>query len=199
MSPLKKGKWWLHIIRKIVLISWTTYKCLRDSKVYVDYILRMATTGRFSFFHLIYSGNYTMTVYRQHIKKQRHYFANKGLSSQGYGFSSSHVWMWELDYKKAESQRIDAFELWCWKRLLRVPWTARKCNQFILKEINQSWVFIGRTDVEAATSILWPPDAKSWLIWKDPDAGKDWGQEEKGTTEDETVGWHHQLNGQEFG
>ena len=199
MSPLKKGKWWLHIIRKIVLISWTTYKCLRDSKVYVDYILRMATTGRFSFFHLIYSGNYTMTVYRQHIKKQRHYFANKGLSSQGYGFSSSHVWMWELDYKKAESQRIDAFELWCWKRLLRVPWTARKCNQFILKEIDQSWVFIGRTDVEAATSILWPPDAKSWLIWKDPDAGKDWGQEEKGTTEDETVGWHHQLNGQEFG
>ena len=199
MSPLKKGKWWLHIIRKIVLISWTTCKCLRDSKVYVDYILRMATTGRFSFFHLIYSGNYTMTVYRQHIKKQRHYFANKGLSSQGYGFSSSHVWMWELDYKKAESQRIDAFELWCWKRLLRVPWTARKCNQFILKEIDQSWVFIGRTDVEAATSILWPPDAKSWLIWKDPDAGKDWGQEEKGTTEDETVGWHHQLNGQEFG
>ena len=199
MSPLKKGKWWLHIIRKIVLISWTTCKCLRDSKVCVDYILRMATTGRFSFFHLIYSGNYTMTVYRQHIKKHRHYFANKGLSSQGYGFSSSHVWMWELDYRKAESQRIDVFELWCWKRLLRVPWTARKCNQFILKEIDQSWVFIGRTDVEAATSILWPPDAKSWLIWKDPDAGKDWGQEEKGMTEDETVGWHHQLNGHGFG
>ena len=72
----------------------------------------------------------------QHIKKQRHYFANKGPSSQGYGFSSSHVWMWELDYKKAECRRIDAFELWCWRRLLRVPWTARRSNQYILKEIS---------------------------------------------------------------
>ena len=135
---------------------------------------------------------------RQHIKKQRQYFANKGPSSQGYGFSSSHVWMWELDYKKAECQSIDAFELWCWRRLLRVPWTARRSNQSILKEI-KSWVFIGRTDAEAETPILWPPGAKSWLIWKDPDAGKNWGQEEKGTTEDETVEWHHQLNGHEFG
>ena len=72
---------------------------------------------------------------RQHIKKQRHYFANKGPSSQGYGFSSSHVWMWELNHK-AECQRIDAFELWCWRRLLRVPWTARRSNQSILKEIS---------------------------------------------------------------
>ena len=63
---------------------------------------------------------------------------------------------------------------------------------------DQSWVFIGRTDVKAETPILWPPDGKNWLIWKDPDAGKDWGQEEKGTTEDEMVGWHHQLNGHEF-
>ena len=85
--------------------------------------------------------------------------------------------------KKAEHQRIDAFELWCWSRLLRVPWTARRSNQSILK--------VGRTDVEAETPILWPPDVKSWLIWKDSDAGKDWGQEEKGTTEDEMVGWHH--------
>ena len=99
--------------------------------------------------------------------------------------------------KKAEHQRIDAFELWCWRRLLRVPWTARKANQSILKD--GSWVFIGRTDVEAETPILWPPDAKSWLIWKDPDAGKDWRQEEKGTTEDEMVGWHHRLNGHGFG
>ena len=99
--------------------------------------------------------------------------------------------------KKAEHQRIDAFELWCWRRLLRVPWTARKSNQSILKD--GSWVFIGRTDVEAETPILWPPDAKSWLIWKDPDAGKDWRQEEKGTTEDEMVGWHHRLNGHGFG
>ena len=81
--------------------------------------------------------------------------------------------------KKAECQRIDAFQLWCWRRLLRVLWTAGRSNQSILKEI--SWVFIRRTDVEAETPILWPPDVKSWLIGKDPDAGKDWGQEEKGT------------------
>ena len=83
--------------------------------------------------------------------------------------------------KKAECWRIDAFELWCWRRLLRVPWTARRSNQSILKEI-KSWIFIGRTDTEAETPILWPPDGKNWLIWKDPDAGKDWRQEEKGMT-----------------
>ena len=93
--------------------------------------------------------------------------------------------------KKAEHQRIDAFELWCWRRLLRVPWTARRSNQSILKEINH-WIFIGRTDVEAETPILWPPDVKNWLFWKDPDVGKDWGQVEKGMTE-EMVGWHHWL------
>ena len=99
--------------------------------------------------------------------------------------------------KKAEYRRIDAFELWCWRRLLRVPWTARRSNQFVLKEI-QSWIFIGRTDVEAETPIVWPSDAKNWLIWKDPDAGKDWRPEKKGTTEDEMVGCHHRLNGHEF-
>ena len=82
--------------------------------------------------------------------------------------------------KKAEHWRIDAFELWCWKRLLRVPWTARRSNQSILKK--STWIFIGRTDDEAEAPILWPPDAKSWLIRKDPVAGKDWGQE-KGTTD----------------
>ena len=86
--------------------------------------------------------------------------------------------MWELDLKKAECQTIDAFELWCWRRLLRVPWTARRANQLILKG-NQPWIFIGRIDAEAEAAILWPPDAKNWLIGKDSDAGKDWGQEEK--------------------
>ena len=100
--------------------------------------------------------------------------------------------------KKAEHRRIDAFELWCWRRLLRVPWTASRSNQSILKE-DRSWVFFKRTDTEAETPILWPPHAKSWLIGKDPDAGKDWGQEEKGTTEDEMAGWHHWLNGRESG
>ena len=94
--------------------------------------------------------------------------------------------------KKAEC-RIDASELWCWRRLLRVPWTARRSNQSVLKEISPE--FTGRTDAEAETPILWPHHGKSWLTGKDPDAGRDWGQEEKGMTEDEMVGWHHWLNG----
>ena len=98
--------------------------------------------------------------------------------------------------KKAECWRIDAFELWYWRRLLRVLWTARRSDQSILGD--QSWVFIGRTDTEAETPILWPLDAKNWLIGKDPDAGKDWRQE-KGMTEDEMVGWHHWLDGRESG
>ena len=96
--------------------------------------------------------------------------------------------------KKAEHRRIDAFELWCWRRLLRDPLGCREI-QPVHSKGDQSWVFIGRTDVEAETPILWPPHAKSWLIGKDPDAGRDWGQEEKGTTEDEMVGWHRRLNG----
>ena len=98
--------------------------------------------------------------------------------------------------KKAEHLRIDAFELWCWRRLLKVPWTARRFNGVNPKG-NQSWILIGRTDAEAETLILWPPHEKSWLIGKDPDAMRDWGQEEKGTTEDEMAGWHHWLNERE--
>ena len=98
--------------------------------------------------------------------------------------------------KKAECGRIDAFELWCWRRLLRVPWTARRSNQSIKED--QAWVFFGRTDAKAETPILWPPHVKSWLIGKDSDAGRDWGQEEKETTEDEVAGWHHWLDGYEF-
>ena len=98
--------------------------------------------------------------------------------------------------KKAERQRINAFELWCWRRLLRVSWTAKRSNQSILKEISPECSLEGL--MLKLKPILWPPDVKRWLIWKDPDAGKDWGREEKGTTEDEMVGWHHQLNGHEF-
>ena len=100
--------------------------------------------------------------------------------------------------KKAKCQRIDAFELWCWRRLLRVPWTARGSNQSILKEISAEYSLEGLM-LKLKLPILWPPDVKSWLIGKDPDAGKDWGQEEKGRTEDEMVGWHHRLNGHGFG
>ena len=94
--------------------------------------------------------------------------------------------------KKAEDWKIYACELWCWRRLLRVPWTS------VNPKGNQSWIFIGRTDAKVETPILWSPDAKNWLIRKDPDAGKDWRQEEKGMTEDEMVGWHHRLEGHEF-
>ena len=133
---------------------------------------------------------------RQHIQKQRHYFAIKGPSSQGYGFSSSHVWMWELDYK--ESWVLN----WCFwtvvlEKTLESPLDCKEI-QPVHPKGNQSWIFIGRTDAEAEALILWPPDAKNWLIGKDPNAGKDWRQEEKGTTEDEMVGWHHWLDEQEF-
>ena len=100
--------------------------------------------------------------------------------------------------RKPEYWRIDIFKLWCWRRLLSVPWTARRSNQSTLKEINPEYS-LGMTDAEAEAPILWPPDAKNWLIGKNLDAGKDLRQEEKGMTEDEMVGWHHQLNGHGFG
>ena len=96
--------------------------------------------------------------------------------------------------QKAEHQRIDAFELWCWRKLLRIPWTTRRTHQSILKEISPEYSLEGLM-LKLKLQYFWPPDAKNWLIWKDPDAGKDWRQEEKGTTEDEIAGWHHQLNG----
>ena len=134
---------------------------------------------------------------RQSIKKQRHYFANKGPSNQSYGFSSSHVWIWELDYK--ESWALQNW--WFWtvvlEKTLESPLGCKEI-QPVHPKGNQSWVFIGRTDAEAETPIFWTPDAKSWLIWKDPDAGKDWRREEKGMKEGEMVGWHHRLNVHEF-
>ena len=98
--------------------------------------------------------------------------------------------------KKAERRRIDVFELWCWRKLFESRLDCKEI-QPVNPKGNQSWIFTGRTDAEAETPKLWPPDEKSWLIGKDPDAGKDWRQE-KGTTEDEMVGWHHQLSGHEF-
>ena len=133
----------------------------------------------------------------QYIKKQRHYFVNKGPSSQGYSFSSSHVWMWELDYKENWAQKNWCFWTVVLEKTLESPLDCTEIQ--LVHPKDQSWEFIGRTDVEAETPILWPPHSKSWLMRKDPDAGKDWGQEEKGMTEDEMVGWYHQLNGYEFG
>ena len=134
---------------------------------------------------------------RKHIKKQRHYFANKGPFSQGYGFSSGHVWMWELDCEESLAPKNRCFWTVVLEKTLESPLDCK--IQPVHPKGDQSWVFIGRTDVEAETPIRWPPDGKSWLIWKDPDFSKDWRQEEKETTEDEMVGWHHRLNGHEFG
>ena len=134
---------------------------------------------------------------RQHIEKQRHYFPNKGPSSQGYSFSSSHVWMWELDYKESWVLKNWCFRTVVLEKTLESPLDCEEIRPIHSKG-NQSWLFIGRTNAEAETPILWPSDVKNWLIWKDPDARKDWRQEEKGLAEDEMVGWHHQLNGHKF-
>ena len=130
---------------------------------------------------------------RQHIKKQRHYFVNKGPSSQGYG----HVWMWELIYKESWALKNLCFWTVVLEKTLESPLDCKEI-QPVHPKGDQSWLFIGRTNAEAETPILWPPDVMSWLIWKDPDAGKDWGQEEKEMTENEMVGWHHWLNGHWF-
>ena len=130
------------------------------------------------------------------ILKSRVYFADKCPSSQSCGFSSSHVWMWELDYKESWVLKNWCFWTVVLDKTLESPLDCKEI-QSVHPKGNQSWVFVGRTDAEAETPILWPPDAKNWLIGKDPDAGKDWRQE-KGTTEDEMVGRHHRLNGHEF-
>ena len=115
-----------------------------------------------------------------------------------YGFSSSHVWMWELYYKESWVPKNWCFRTVVLEKTLESPLDCKEI-QPVHPKGNQSWVFIGRTDAEAETPIFWPTDVKSWLIWKDPGVGKDQRQEEKGMTEDEMVGWHHQLNGHEFG
>ena len=132
-------------------------------------------------------GRKVMTNLDSTLKSRDIYFTPKGLSSQSYGFSSSHVWMWELDHKESQVLKNRCF------------WTV-DCKEIkpVNPKGNQSWIFIGRTDAEAEAPILWPPDVKNWLIGKDPDAGKDWRREEKGMTEHEMAGWHHWLNGHEF-
>ena len=143
-------------------------------------------------------GRKVMTNLDSILKSRDIILSTKVLSSQGYGFSSGHVWMSELDYKESW-----ALKNWCFwtvvlEKTLESPLECKEI-QPVLPKRYQSWVFIGKTDVVVETPILWPPDAKSWLVWKDLDAAKDWGQEEKGTTEDEMVGWHHRLNGHGLG
>ena len=131
------------------------------------------------------------------ILKSRHYFANKGPSSQRYGFSSNRVWMWELDYKESWAQKNWCFWTVVLEKSLESPLDCKEIKPVNPKG-NWSWIFTGRTDAEAETPILWPFDVKSQLTGKDPNAGKDWRQEEKGTTEDKMVGWHYWLEGHEF-
>ena len=133
---------------------------------------------------------------RQHTKKQRHFFANTSIQSK-LCFFSNYVWMWELDYKESWGPRNWCFWAVVLGKTLESPLDCKEI-QLVHPKGNQSWIYIGTTDAEAETPILWPPNAKNWLIWKDSDAGKDWGQEEKGMTEDEMVGWHHPLDGHEF-
>ena len=128
---------------------------------------------------------------------ERRHFADKDPYSQSFGFSSSHVWMWELDHKEGS-----ALKNWCFwsvvlEKTLDSPMDSKEIKPVNSKG-NQSWIFIGRTDAEAAAPILWPPDAKSWVLGKDPDAGKDWKQKENGVAENEMVRQHHRLNGHEF-
>ena len=125
---------------------------------------------------------------RQHIQMQRHQFADKGLSSQSYVFSTSHVWMWDLDYKESWAPKNWYF----WTAVLeKTPESPLDCKEIqpVNPKGNQSWICIGRTDAEAETPIFWPLGGKNWLIGKDPDAGKDWRREEKGMPEDEMTEW----------
>ena len=140
-----------------------------------------------------WKGNYDKPT--QHIKKWRHHFADKGLYSHSYGFSSSRVWMWELDHKEGWTLKNQCFRTVVLEKTLESPLDCKEI-QPVNPIRNQPWLFIGRTDAE--TLIFWPPDGKSWLSGKDPEAEKDWGHEEKGMTEDEMFGWHHQPNGHEF-
>ena len=118
---------------------------------------------------------------RQHIKKKTHYFVKKGPSSQSSGFSSSHVWMWELDYKESWAPKNWCFWTVVLEKSLESPLNSKEI-QPVHPKGNQSWIVLGSTNAESDTTILWPPHAKNWLTRKDPDAGKDWRREEKGTT-----------------
>ena len=142
-------------------------------------------------------GRKVMTNIDRMLKSRDITLPTKCPSSQGYGFSGSHVWMWELDYKEIWAPRNLCFWTVVLEKTLESPLDWKEI-QPVHPKGNKSEIFIGRTNAEAETPILWPTDVKYWLIWRDPDAGKDWRWKEKGMIEDEMVGCHHQLNGYEF-
>ena len=134
---------------------------------------------------------------KHYIKKQGSHFAYKGSYSQSCGFCSRVVCMWELDYEEGWAWKNWCFQSLVLEKILESPLDSKEIKPVNPKG-NQPWIFVGRTDGEAEAPILWPPDVKSWLIGKDSDAGRDWGQEEKVATKDEMVGWHHRLNAHEW-
>ena len=146
----------------------------------------------------LFLGRKVMTTLDSILKSRDIALTTKVCIVKAMVFSSGHVWLWELDYKESWGQKNWCFWTVVLGKTLESPLDCKEI-QSVHPKGDRSWVFIGRTDVEAESPILWPPDVKSWLVWKDPDAGKDWGQEEKGMTEDEMVVWHHQLNGHGFG
>ena len=142
-------------------------------------------------------GRKVMTNLDRVLKKQNHHFGDKGLSSQSYGFSSSHVQMWEMDHKEGWALKNWCFQIVVLEKTLESPLDCKEI-QLVHPKGNQLWIVIGKTDAEAEAPVLWPPHGTSQHNGKYPDAGKDWGQEEKGMTEDEMAGWHHWLSGHEF-
>ena len=145
----------------------------------------------------LFLGRKAMTNLDSILKSRDITFTKKGPSNQSYVFFSSHVWMWKLNYKESWVLKNWCFWTVVLEKTLKSPLDCKEI-QPVHRKGGQSWVFIGRTHAEAETPILWPPELKNWLIGKDPDAGKDWRQEEKRMTEDEMVGWHHWLNGHGF-
>ena len=184
----------LSIQWKLKYITQRLHTKIQYINTYSQEIVKFHSNSRYSFYLNFYFD--FLAQHRHHIKKQRHYFANKGPFSQSCGFSSSHVWMWELDCEESWATKNWCFWSVVLEKTLESPLDCKEI-QPVHPKGDHSLVFIRRTDAKAETLILWPPHAKSWLIGEDSDAGRDWGQE-KETTEDEMAGWHHQLNGHEF-
>ena len=183
----------VHGILQARLLEWVAFPFSKVSSQPRDQTQVFCTAGGF---FTSWATREALDKPKESIKKEGHHFANKDEYSQSYGFSSSHARCESWSIKKAENQRIDAFELWCWRRL-ESPLDSKeikpvnpKGNRPWMFHYFQQWkpIFIGMTVAEVEAPILWPPDAKSWLPGKDPEAGQDWGQEEKEATEDETVG-----------
>ena len=193
LGPSQPRNWWL-------THGWTWIrqeKLPNGAQRILPTHTHVSKTNGYCFCLPLLHGRKAMTNLDSVLKSRDVILPTKGPYGQSYGFSSSHVWMWELDHKEGWATKNLCFWTMVLEKTLQSPLDCKEI-QLVNPKGNQSWIFIGKTDAEAESPVLWPPDAKSWLIGKDPDVGKDWRQEEKGMTEDEMVGWHHQLNEREF-